>query len=61
MGVFDGKRVLLAPEEVAAAVEHILELGRTGEVWTVAAGHPPAPFPFPEVPGLPAPGRGAAD
>jgi NAD(P)-dependent dehydrogenase (short-subunit alcohol dehydrogenase family) len=37
------------PAEVAAAVESLAASGVTGEAWTIQAGTPPQPFPFPTI------------
>jgi NAD(P)-dependent dehydrogenase (short-subunit alcohol dehydrogenase family) len=47
--IADGGLAVAAPDEVAAAVEALVAAGVTGEAWTVQAGAPPAPFPFPTV------------
>ena len=42
---------LLAPEDVVAAIESILERGEPGECWFVQPGREPAPYAFRGVPG----------
>jgi NAD(P)-dependent dehydrogenase (short-subunit alcohol dehydrogenase family) len=42
---------LLAPEDVVAAIESILERGEPGECWFVQPGREPAPYGFHGVPG----------
>lgn len=42
---------LLAPEDVVAAIESILERGEPGECWFVQPGREPAPYGFRGVPG----------
>jgi NAD(P)-dependent dehydrogenase (short-subunit alcohol dehydrogenase family) len=42
---------LLAPEDVVAAIESILDRGEPGECWFVQPGREPAPYGFRGVPG----------
>jgi NAD(P)-dependent dehydrogenase (short-subunit alcohol dehydrogenase family) len=42
---------LLAPEDVVAAIESLLERGEPGECWFVQPGREPAPYAFRGVPG----------
>ncbi|WP_433293727.1 SDR family oxidoreductase [Pseudonocardia sp. CA-142604] len=42
---------LLAPEDVVAAIESILERGEPGDCWFVQPGREPAPYAFRGVPG----------
>lgn len=39
---------VLAPDEVALALLHMLDAGRTGEAWMVLPGQRPRPYPFPD-------------
>jgi NAD(P)-dependent dehydrogenase (short-subunit alcohol dehydrogenase family) len=47
---------LLTPEDVAAAVATVLEVGGTGEAWVVQPGRDPEPYQFHGVPGPRVPG-----
>jgi NAD(P)-dependent dehydrogenase (short-subunit alcohol dehydrogenase family) len=42
---------LLTPDDVAAAIETVLERGAPGECWFVQPGREPAPYAFRGVPG----------
>lgn len=47
--ITSGGLALATPDEVAIAVESLVSAGVTGEAWTVQAGLPAAPFPFPAI------------
>ncbi|MFC7331331.1 SDR family NAD(P)-dependent oxidoreductase [Marinactinospora rubrisoli] len=37
---------IMAPDDVAAAAEHVIAEGGTGAAWIVMAGTPPRPYPY---------------
>ncbi|ETK37699.1 SDR family NAD(P)-dependent oxidoreductase [Microbispora sp. ATCC PTA-5024] len=49
-GTLTGYGIAIAePDHVAAAAEHVLDSGRTGEAWNIQADQPPMPVQFPHI------------